>query len=832
MSKHDPARGSLRHPALVDIRRAFLEDGDPLLALSLCKAATVKKEEKAALNLLWARILRWINRTTSALEKAEEALRTAGTPGEKAEGFLIKGLVLNDLLKSTSAIALFDEALAMLKTGEDGLRAEVLVSLGHAMSNLGNQDGAMTMFDEAMALAGAGRAPGLTAAVFAHRALAEFRRSNLERSGEEAARGLALKEDDPVGAAECHRALAVVQSLSGNHTQAVDNYRHALVIFRKANYANGLMRNYLSFGASCLRMSEIDMAEHFFRKAITLAEDGENLPALGVAYSRLGTMYLAQGKHVEALHCFEKDKEFSRDIENPSIVAHVNLNLGRCFFLTDDFEGAARSFEAAAGQFAGMGDRLQEYLSRLDARLSRLLLSGLSAKGTPLPPDPSEALSPSEIELVNDNPAMRSQRLFVDCCSEALAGRWEKAEAILEDAMAVMENGHLYIEQGERLLVFGKMAIARGQPERAVTFLRYALRLAETYGLQGIVKTIIRTLDDLEEETLVRYSLEKEAAKLAEPGAFIDAESPPGSETIVGTSSATAAFIREARAAAGTEAAILLIGETGTGKELVARSIHRWSRRAAKKFVAVNCGAIPRELVESVLFGHIKGAFTGAVSDQKGSIEAAPGGTIFLDEVTELPLMSQVKLLRFLENREIQPLGVAEARKVDVRVIASTNRDPVQSVKDGLLREDLYYRLSVVPIYIPKLEDRGVDVIEIARHFLTSIPLSAEKGIKGMTRAAETWLKKRPWPGNVRELYNVMLRAVIFTQGDRITVEDFESVNRPVSDMGIHFEKLDDVVRKHVAEALRMCDGNKTKAARLLGVHRNTLRNRLEKLLK
>jgi DNA-binding NtrC family response regulator len=794
----------------------------------------VRKEERGAFNLLYAKILRWFNRPNAAFELVAEAVKAAdGSPREEAACMLLRGLLFNDILKSVSAIKSFEEALGVLgPEDDDWMRVEILMSLGHAQSNLGRQNEAKENLDRALDLAGKCDASRIIASLYATRALCEFRRGEIDHSVLEAEKGLAHRDKDMIGAADCYRGIAIIQSVSGKMAQAVENYRNALMIFRKSNHAAGMMRNYLSFGLSYLKMSEIDMAEHFFRKAIALAEEGDNMPVLGVAYSRLGTMYLAQGKYVEALSCFDKDRSLSGDIENLSIAAHINRSLGRCFFLTENFEKAGRCYESAIHYFADVEDRVHEYLSKLDLVLSIIFSSAADKSMKRGSSRLADVSLPYKLELLDRNPTVQGQRLFVDACQNGLSENWEKAESLMERALTVMEANNLCIEQAEMLLLFGRLAFARKQPERAVLFLRGALRIAETYSLQGIIRMIISMLDELEEETLVQYTLEKEASKLSEPGYFVESEGASSAEIIVGSSSATRTFGREARSAAATDATILLIGETGTGKELVARSIHRWSRRAARKFVAVNCGAIPKDLVESVLFGHIKGAFTGAVSDQIGSIEAANGGTIFLDEVTELPFMSQVKLLRFLENREIQPLGVAEAKKVDVRVIAATNRDPVQTVKEGVMREDLYFRLSVVPIYIPRLEDRGNDVIELARHFISTIPLAREKGVQSLTRAAESWLKKRPWPGNVRELSNVVLRAIIFAKSDKLTVEDFESKGRPQSEIGLHFEPLDDVIKKHVNEALRICDGNKTRAAKLLGVHRNTLRNKLEKLLK
>jgi two-component system, NtrC family, response regulator AtoC len=282
---------------------------------------------------------------------------------------------------------------------------------------------------------------------------------------------------------------------------------------------------------------------------------------------------------------------------------------------------------------------------------------------------------------------------------------------------------------------------------------------------------------------------------------------------------------------------VLIQGETGTGKELVARAIHHNSRRSNRPFIAVNCGAIPRDLVESELFGYVRGAFTGALSNKSGRFEAADGGTIFLDEVGELPLEAQVKLLRVLQEGEVNKLGANTPVKVDVRVIAATHRDLSAMVEDQTFREDLYYRLAVVPLTVPPLRERREDIPELIetlfqrakeRHGLLEVRMAS---------AVHQRLISYRWPGNVRQLENVLERLLVLSSGDLITVEDLPEELVPVSpstailwpnlpEDGISLEAIE---RELISRALEKFDGNQTQAARYLDISRRTLIYRMEK---
>ncbi len=285
------------------------------------------------------------------------------------------------------------------------------------------------------------------------------------------------------------------------------------------------------------------------------------------------------------------------------------------------------------------------------------------------------------------------------------------------------------------------------------------------------------------------------------------------------------------RRVAGTEATVLLTGESGTGKELVARAIHHGSERRTGPFVPVNCAAIPSELLESELFGHVKGAFTGAIKDRKGKFELADGGTLFLDEVGELPMELQPKLLRALQEREIEPVGGA-SRKIDVRVVAATNRDVEAAMGEGRFREDLYYRLAVIPVHLPPLRVRRDDIPLLVRHFLHKHG-GAQVAVSDEAMAR---LVAYAWPGNVRELANAVERMLILRRGERLEVNDLppqilrrEQPAGGVLNLPDEGYALEDLEKEAVLEALRRHDWNQTKAAAFLRIPRHTLIYRLEK---
>jgi two-component system NtrC family response regulator len=310
-----------------------------------------------------------------------------------------------------------------------------------------------------------------------------------------------------------------------------------------------------------------------------------------------------------------------------------------------------------------------------------------------------------------------------------------------------------------------------------------------------------------------------------------------GFENITGRAKPLLAVLDAAARAAPSEATVLIRGETGTGKELLARAIHFNSPRRDGPFVVINCGAIPKDLLESELFGHTRGAFTGALADKQGKVELAGGGTLFLDEIGEMPPELQVKLLRLLQQREIEKIGAPAPRKVDVRIVAATHRNLAALVEDGAFREDLYYRLAVIPLDLPPLRERLEDIPELATLFFRRYTAKLGRASLRLPQALLACFQNYRWPGNVRELENVMERIVVLAPGDSLTLEDLpdflrrekpalEALQLELPPEGISLEAVE---RELILRALARFGGNQTKAAGYLDLSRKTLIYRMEK---
>ncbi len=318
-----------------------------------------------------------------------------------------------------------------------------------------------------------------------------------------------------------------------------------------------------------------------------------------------------------------------------------------------------------------------------------------------------------------------------------------------------------------------------------------------------------------------------------------------GFENIVGTSRAMQKVFEMIEKVSYTDCTVLITGSSGTGKELVARAIHSHSNRSDRPFVVINCGAIPEELLESELFGHEKGAFTGAHKRRIGRFEMADGGTIFLDEIGEMSPSLQVKLLRVLQEREFERVGGIKPIKVDVRIIAATNRDLKVAIKEGKFREDLYYRLNVIPIHLPDLKDRKSDIPLLIDHFLRKYSKESNGNIKGITKDALNIFMRYNWPGNIRELENIVKRIIILSDGEIIDVDDIpeymkEDIEveddrwrlkniKPIEKgMGLN-EAVREFEKRLIMEALEKSNGITSRAAKILKINRTTLIEKIKK---
>jgi DNA-binding NtrC family response regulator len=344
---------------------------------------------------------------------------------------------------------------------------------------------------------------------------------------------------------------------------------------------------------------------------------------------------------------------------------------------------------------------------------------------------------------------------------------------------------------------------------------------------EGAEDYLAKPFTDDELLAAVRGALQKVHTRRAVKVPVIEMDAPP--QGMIGDSPVMRGVYDLISRAAHTDATVLISGESGTGKELVARAIHYGSPRSSAPFVPVNCAGIPEGLVESELFGHVKGAFTSATGNRTGLFVGADGGTIFLDEIGELAPATQAKLLRVLQEREVQIVGADRSRKVDVRVIAATNKDLGAMVARGAFREDLFYRLHVVTIDLPALRERGDDVLLLARHFLARLTAQAGRPVPTLTERAIEALRAYAWPGNVRELQNLIQRLIVMTDDNLIDATALPLAMRfsVPREQGLH-RTLGDIEREHIEAVLATVGGNKTRAAEVLGINRKTLREKLK----
>jgi two-component system nitrogen regulation response regulator NtrX len=374
------------------------------------------------------------------------------------------------------------------------------------------------------------------------------------------------------------------------------------------------------------------------------------------------------------------------------------------------------------------------------------------------------------------------------------------------DAQVVIISGHGNIESAVRAIKMG-----------AFDFIEKPLSLEKTV---LVVRNALRQRDLETENRALRARVVRQ-------------------ETMVGESPAMRHLREQVAMAAPTNGRVLILGENGTGKELVARTVHELSRRRGGPFVEVNCAAIPEELIESELFGHARGAFTGAVADKPGRFEQANGGTIFLDEIGDMSLKTQAKVLRVLQEQVMERVGGTQRIKVDVRVLAATNKDLTAEIRDGRFREDLYFRLNVIPIFVPPLRDRPEDIPLLADHFMALLAAEYGKRPKRLAPEALARLQQYAWPGNVRELRNTVERLIIMVAGDTITAQDLGFLGRddggaigwgeappgggPPGGTGRLAEARDQFEKDFILRALAASSGNMSRTAEMLGVERSNL---------
>ncbi len=422
------------------------------------------------------------------------------------------------------------------------------------------------------------------------------------------------------------------------------------------------------------------------------------------------------------------------------------------------------------------------------------------------------------------------------------AGDAESGRRLFESGSSRIVLLDLMLPDGDGLELMAEMLAARPETRVIVVTAHGSIQRAVEAMRAGAFDFLVKPFDDERLLTSLDNARRALGLRLTQPlpedGRF---------EGFIGSSPAMREIYRKILGVAPSMATVFISGESGTGKELCARAIHRRSNRASGPFIALNCGAIPPDLLESEVFGHLKGSFTGAISDKVGAAAAADRGTLFLDEICEMDLALQTKLLRFIQTSTIQPVGAVRPRKVDVRIICATNRDPFEEVRQGRFREDLFYRLHVVPIRMPPLRERGEDVIEIAEALLGELAAEEGKRFRRLSPEVRELFTELPWPGNVRQLINVLRNVVVLNDGEVVTREMLPpelfrdarpaaAASEPAAPAAPAAAGLDGLIGRPLAEIERIviertiahCGGSVTQAARLLGVSPSTIYRKRE----
>jgi DNA-binding NtrC family response regulator len=431
----------------------------------------------------------------------------------------------------------------------------------------------------------------------------------------------------------------------------------------------------------------------------------------------------------------------------------------------------------------------------------------------------------NRVLIVDDDPASRrlvEVRLRPLGCDVAIAGNGEQALAAIRKDLPDLMLLDLQMPKMGGIEVLRALRTEGIDVPTIVITAHGSIETAVEAMKEGAYDFITKPVDGAHFDIVVRKALERQGLKRGLE--LLTEETDNRYRLIVGRSRKMTEAVDTARKAAASSATVLLLGESGTGKEVFARAIHNWSDRKSQPFVAINCVGLSKELLESELFGHERGAFTGADQLKKGKIELANGGTVFLDEIGDISAELQSKLLRFLQEREFDRVGGRGPIRVDVRIVAATNRDLERAVKEERFREDLYHRLNVIPIVLPPLRERTEDLAGLCQHFLTRYAAESKKHFIAIHEEASEKLTAYGWPGNVRELSNVIERAVVLGSGPKIGLADLPgriaAAALPRAPRGLSYrETMDQTRRDLVLSALAQAQGNRAAAARALGLH-------------
>ncbi len=832
--KRQPRKSTRRESLLAKARRLTEARERRALCAMAQQVERAPKRDRPALARLVGSALVESQCGQQALALYARALSHKPPVAERVALHLLRARALLELFEAQAGLEEVDQAWALLKKRSIPSQEAATLTVEAALrSAKGQQEEARRCCLRAIERCDAQEQPQVAVEAFVALSLASLRRGLLDEA-ERWARQAVERADESTGLrrADALRTLAVVNANRNEFMAAIVSCRRALRIYREHHSQRGLFRGYLSLGICYLAMGELDHAELFLGKCHSIAENGDDHAPRSLVYSRLGHVALVRGEPGEALKYYQLDRQLSAEMNNPISRGHPELNLGQALLALRKYEAAATQLEQALGFFAAVEDPVGQARTQLALAQAKVwrAVEDEEAQAQRWQREASshlwharqlvEPLDRTDLTCLCD--VTEALLLAAAGQTEASLARYQLGVAEMERVEDVAASTHAAFRMAELL----EQVQARDQ---AVGLYFDALRSAEAHQLHALRRKLLRRLDALDEDVIVDRSLQV-GTRRGLPSKDL-MRHKVRTEDIRGSSAAILEVHRKIERVAGTDVPVLIQGKTGTGKELVARAIH-FASGVSGRLVVLNCGAIARDLVESELFGHARGAFTGAVRSHVGCFERANRGTVFLDEVGDLPLDAQVKLLRTLSTGEVRRVGETATFHVNVRVIAATHRDLPQALADESFREDLYWRLAIFEINTPALREIRNDIPELAQHFLSTIPLALDRGIHRLSTAAHNALVSYHWPGNVRELENVIRRACVVCDGPTLLLEHLpQRVRRPLAQPNLGSAcTLKELERRHILQTLADCGGNQSQAARRLGIHRNTLRRKLEEM--
>ncbi len=625
--------------------------------------------------------------------------------------------------------------------------------------------------------------------------------------------------------ATAYHYYAIFKSVMYNQIDALHYNTLSLKLFSNLNDKRNIIKIYISLGLTYLNIGETLLAENLLNKALDLTADSQEYKQKGRIYSGLGHINIIKGNYSAALKFFSKDYQYAKKFNNPHISAYPLRNIGRVNMLIGKKELALEIFEKSAKLFKKVGDEVNYAISLSEiaeciAETSTIAdIKKLINKAKKIFKQKSR-----EIQL-----AFLEYKLAKIYSDKTL---FKQAEKSFKYAESILKKYESYSRLNDVLFNLGKLYLVQKKYKSAVNYLAESYRYSKEYNFSYMIPKIIELLDNLDKMNIINigteYILQKEKYKAEHEVLKEDIKKYSKITTFIIKNPKMKEIINDINDIAPTDIPILITGETGTGKELIARYIHMKSNRKDFPLVTVNCGAIPENLIESELFGHKKGSFTGAVSDYKGKFKMANNGTIFLDEIGELSLNAQKSLLRFLQDGEIQPVGSTLTEIVNVRVIAATNKNIANAVQNKEFREDLFYRLNSFTILIPPLRKRKDELEILVNHFISYFSKKHSKNVTGITNDAIQILLSYDWPGNIRELENIIEIAVIRSSNKLLhSILFSDLISKHKNPKLMTLEKYES---RYIAKVLKYTNFNYSKTAEILGIHRNTLYKKINKL--